>query len=96
MSSAYVLNINPESDIYFANIFPSLCWEDLLQEEVATYSSILGWEIPRTEEPGRLWPIAYKASYTTERLSMEARVACRILIPQSGLNTDPGRESAKS
>ena len=44
--------------IYFANIFPSLCREDLLQEEIATYSSILAWEIPWTEEPGRLWPIA--------------------------------------
>ena len=25
--------------------------EDLLEEEVAAHSSILGWEIPRTEEP---------------------------------------------
>ena len=28
--------------------------EDLLEEEVATHSSILAWEIPRTEEPGGL------------------------------------------
>ena len=26
--------------------------EDLLEEEMATHSSILAWEIPRTEEPG--------------------------------------------
>ena len=32
----------------------SLCWEDLLEKEMATHSSILAWEIPRTEEPGRL------------------------------------------
>ena len=32
----------------------SLGWEDPLQEEVATHSSILVWEIPRTEEPGGL------------------------------------------
>ena len=25
-----------------------------LEEEMATYSSILAWEIPRTEEPGGL------------------------------------------
>ena len=29
-------------------------WEDALEEEIATHSSILAWEIPRTEEPGRL------------------------------------------
>ena len=28
--------------------------EDLLEEEIATCSSILAWEIPWTEEPGRL------------------------------------------
>ena len=32
----------------------SLGWEDPLQKEMATYSSILAWEIPRTEEPGGL------------------------------------------
>ena len=29
-------------------------WEDYLEKEMATHSSILAWEIPRTEEPGRL------------------------------------------
>ena len=33
----------------------SLGQEDPLEEEMATHSSILAWEIPaRTEEPGRL------------------------------------------
>ena len=32
----------------------SLGWEDLLEEEMATHSSILAWKIPWTEEPGRL------------------------------------------
>ena len=32
----------------------SLGWEGPLEEEMATHSSILAWEIPRTEEPGRL------------------------------------------
>ena len=27
--------------------------EDPLEEEIATHSSILAWEIPWTEEPGR-------------------------------------------
>ena len=30
----------------------SLGWEDPLKEEIATYSSILAWEIQWTEEPG--------------------------------------------
>ena len=32
----------------------SLGWEDLLEKEIATHSSILAWKIPWTEEPGRL------------------------------------------
>ena len=33
---------------------PSLGWEDTVEEEMATNSSILARIIPRTEEPGRL------------------------------------------
>ena len=29
-------------------------WEDPLEEDMTTYSSILAWEIPWTEEPGGL------------------------------------------
>ena len=32
----------------------SLGWEDPLEKEKATYSSILAWRIPHTEEPGGL------------------------------------------
>ena len=32
----------------------SLCQEDPLEWETAPHSSILAWEIPRTEEPGGL------------------------------------------
>jgi len=32
----------------------SLGWEDTLEKEMATHSSILAWEIPWTEEPGGL------------------------------------------
>ena len=32
----------------------SLDREDLLEEEMATHPSILAWEIPRTEKPGKL------------------------------------------
>ena len=33
---------------------PSLDWEDPLEKKMITHSSILDWEIPRTEEPGEL------------------------------------------
>ena len=32
----------------------SLGWEDPLEKEMAVHSSILVWEIPRTENPGGL------------------------------------------
>ena len=32
----------------------SLVLENLLEEEMATHSSILAWRVPWTEEPGRL------------------------------------------
>ena len=36
----------------------SLGWEDPLEKEVATCSSILAWKIPWTEEPGGLQSMA--------------------------------------
>ena len=38
----------------------SLAWEDPLEKEMATHSSILAWEIPRTEEPGGLQSWGHK------------------------------------
>ena len=35
----------------------SLGWEDSLEEEMATHSSILTWRVPWTEEPGGLQSI---------------------------------------
>ena len=32
---------------------PFLGWEDPLEKEMATHSSILAWRIPWSEEPGR-------------------------------------------
>ena len=32
----------------------SFGWEDRLEKEMGTHSSILAWKIPWTEEPGRL------------------------------------------
>ena len=35
-------------------------WEDPLQKGMATHSSILAWEIPWTEEPGKLQSMGLK------------------------------------
>jgi len=40
----------------------SLGWEDPLAKEMATHSSILAWEIPWTEELGRLQSMGLQKS----------------------------------
>ena len=41
---------------------------------MATHSSTLAWEIPRTEEPGGLQSMGSQESDTTERLSMHTHI----------------------
>ena len=43
----------------------SLGQENTLEKEMATYSSILAWEIPWTEEPGGLQSMGSKESDRT-------------------------------
>ena len=48
----------------------SLGWGDSPEEEMATQSNILAWEIPWTEEPGGLQSMVYRTeSDAIERLS---------------------------
>ena len=48
-------------------------WEDPLEEEMTTRSSILAWEIPWTEEPGRLRSIgSQRVGTQLKRLSTHA------------------------
>ena len=46
-------------------------WEDPLEKEMATHSSILAGRIPRIEEPGRLQSMGLQESDTTERPSTQ-------------------------
>ena len=39
----------------------SLGWEDPLEKEMATRSTILAWETPWSEEPGRLQSMGSKS-----------------------------------
>ena len=42
----------------------SLGWEDPLEKETATHCSILAWEIPWIEGPGRLHTVAKESDMT--------------------------------
>ena len=52
------LSAMPETQVQF------LGWEDPLEKEMATHSSVLAWRIPWTEEPGRLQSIGSQKSRT--------------------------------
>ena len=49
-----------ETQVHFLGL------EDPLEKEMAIHSSILIWEIPRTEEPGRLQSTGLQESDTTQ------------------------------
>ena len=42
-----------------------MSWEDTLEKEMVTHSSILAWEIPWTEKPGKLKSMVSQDSDTT-------------------------------
>ena len=48
--------------------------KDPLEKEMATYSSILAWRIPWTEEPGGYSPWGCKEFYTTEHTYTTAKL----------------------
>ena len=58
----------------------SLGQEDLLEEEMATHSSILSWKTPWTESLAACSPWSCKESDTTERLSTHTHTCVYIYI----------------
>ena len=48
----------------------SLAWEDPLEKEMATHSSVLSWRIPWTEKPSRLQSMGLQTSDTAKRLTL--------------------------
>ena len=55
----------------------SLGWEDLLEREMTTHSSILAWKIPWMEEPGRLQSMGLqRVEHNTSPLNEQI---CKIL-----------------
>ena len=55
----------------------SLGWKDPLEEGMATHSSILGWRIPWTEEPGGLQPMgSQRVGHDCSDLAAAAAAVC--------------------
>ena len=50
LAAQLIKNLPPMQEISVR----SLDWEDALEKEKATHSSVLAWSIPWTQEPGRL------------------------------------------
>ena len=58
----------------------SLDQEDALEEDMATYSSALVWEIPWTEEPGRLHNIVVRLNPFTQDIITRTPTVCLVLF----------------
>ena len=55
----------------------SLGWEDPLEKEMATHSSILAWKMPWTEEPGRLQTIGLQRTRHDRATSLSLSILNR-------------------
>ena len=58
-----------------------LGWEDPLEEEMASHSSILAWKIPWTDEPGRLQSMRLQESDMAERLNHHRQLSVHTTKP---------------
>ena len=66
----------------------SLGWEDPLEKEMATHSSILAWRIPWMEELSELKSTGHKESDTTERLHFHFVHSLALPFFGFGMKTD--------
>ena len=58
----------------------SLDWEDLMEKEVATHSSILAWKIPQIEEPGGLQFMGLQSSEPTNSFTFTLIIEMTFLL----------------
>ena len=70
----FLLGLTGLISLWWGLIGPSLA--PTTEKALATHSSTLAWEIPWTEEPGRLSPWGHKESDTTERLHFHFSLSC--------------------
>ena len=55
-------------------------WEDALEKDMATHSSILAWEILWTKDPADDSPWGCKKSDMTERLALSFQFMCKVTV----------------
>ena len=55
-------------------------WDDPLEKEMATHSSVLAWRIPWTGEPGGLQSMGHKESDMTDQLALSLPISRYHLI----------------
>ena len=70
-----------------------LDWEDPLEKEMATHSSILAWEIPWTEEPGGLQSLgSHRVGHDYSDLAQHSAliIACYLPSPYQPSSICPG------
>ena len=65
----------------------SLSWEDPLEEEMATSSSVLAWKIPWTEGPGGLQSMGVAQRWA--RLNTHMHVFSHMVGQKHGLAQEP-------
>ena len=65
-----------------------LGWEDTLEKEMATHSSILSWRIPWTEETGRLQSMGLQGSNMTQQLNHQPRPLSSYGLPSLQWTSD--------
>ena len=70
-----------------------LRWEDPLEKEIATHSSILAWKIPQTEEPGGLPSMGLQRD-TTEVIQ-HARIPFPLSLPPPPSHPSRSSQSTK-
>ena len=58
----------------------SLGWEDTLEKEMASHSSILAWKIPQREEPGRLQSMELKTVEHDQTTNMHKHISRYIIF----------------
>ena len=60
-----------------------------LEEQMATYFSILAWEIPWTEEPGGRQSMGHKESVTAEYTHTHTHTKNHTFFTGEGINGNP-------
>ena len=63
-----------------------LDWEDPLEKEMATLSSILAWEISWREEPGGLWSVG-SHTFGQDLVINDSKALTSFMVPRVELQT---------